>query len=128
MCTQYLGRNISIVHSGGIWSSDDNIVHENVLVYKGSQTFFPTDVGTYKLLLHITHISLLIVLYLVVAGVIKHHKSFITKLRKNSRPLSSLNNISLSYTYCSCRHYESKTGSQINISGEIQQIVRRVHG
>ena len=41
MCAQYLGRNISVVHSGGIWSSDDNIVHENVLVYKGAQCFFP---------------------------------------------------------------------------------------
>ena len=61
MCAQYLGRNISVVHSGGIWSSDDNIVHENVLVYKGAQCFFPTDVGTDKF--HIYFCELLIIKY-----------------------------------------------------------------
>ena len=61
MCAQYLGRNISVVHSRGIWSSDDNIVHENVLVYKGAQCFFPTDVGTDKF--HIYLCKLLIIKY-----------------------------------------------------------------
>ena len=46
LMANYLGKNITVIWSGRIWNSDENIDHQVVLLYKGRQSFFLTDVGT----------------------------------------------------------------------------------
>ena len=46
LTVNFLRKNITVIWSGGIWNSDENIDHQVMLLYKGGQSFFLTEVGT----------------------------------------------------------------------------------
>ena len=47
MVSTAITRNITIVSSDAIWSSQEEVQPDIVLVYLGANKFLPTEVGTY---------------------------------------------------------------------------------
>ena len=47
LMAHFIGKNITIIWSGGVWTSDEVMEHQVILVHKGQQVFICTEVGTY---------------------------------------------------------------------------------
>ena len=47
LTAHFIGKNITIIWSGGVWTSDEAMEHQVILVHKGQQVFICTEVGTY---------------------------------------------------------------------------------
>ena len=47
LMAHFTGKNITIIWSGGVWTSDEVMEHQVILVHKGQQMFICTEVGTY---------------------------------------------------------------------------------
>ena len=47
LTAHFIGKNITIIWSGGVWTSDEVMEHQVILVHKGQQVFICTEVGTH---------------------------------------------------------------------------------
>ena len=47
LMAHFIGKNITIIWSGGVWTSDEVMENQVILVHKGQQVFICTEVGTY---------------------------------------------------------------------------------
>ena len=47
LTAHFIGKNITIIWSGGVWTSDEVMECQVILVHKGQQVFICTEVGTY---------------------------------------------------------------------------------
>ena len=47
LTAHFIGKNITMIWSGGVWTSDEAMEHQVILVHKGQQVFICTEVGTY---------------------------------------------------------------------------------